>query len=137
MAIVGFNFEKIVAEKNEPISGRINISNNVAIKNVGETDLSLGKASQKGVKFDFEFTSTYDPKIGNILLKGNVLFVDEAKKIKEILSAWKKNKNIPQDIMSNLMNTILNKCNIEALILSRDINLPAPVPLPKVNVTTK
>ena len=134
MAIVGFNFEKIVAEKNEQVSGRINISNNVSVKNVEKTDLSLGKASQKGLKFEFVFTSSYEPKIGSIVLQGNVIFVDEEKKINEILSTWKKNKRVPNDIMRSLMNTILNKCNIEALILSRDINLPAPVPLPKVKV---
>jgi len=28
----------------------------------------------------------------------------------------------------------LKKCNIESLVMSREINLPSPIPLPKVNI---
>ena len=34
-----------------------------------------------------------------------------------------------------LLNSILNKCNVQALILSQDINLPPPIPLPKVQMS--
>jgi hypothetical protein len=34
--------------------------------------------------------------------------------------------------MENILNSILTKCNIQALILSQDVNLPSPIPLPKV-----
>lgn len=134
MAIVGFNFTKITVEKNQSIRGRINISNNISIKNVEESDLSLGKSKQKGLKFTFEFISKYEPKIGSINLIGDILFLDEAKKIEEILKTWKKDKSIPQEIMASILNTALNRCNIQALILSQQINLPPPVPLPKVQV---
>jgi hypothetical protein len=36
--------------------------------------------------------------------------------------------------MSAILNTVLTKCNIEALILSQEVNLPSPIPLPKVKV---
>jgi len=39
--------------------------------------------------------------------------------------------------MSEILNIILTRCNIQALILARDINLPSPIPLPKVKVETK
>lgn len=134
MAIVGFNFTKILAERNEDVRGKINISNNVSIKNVEEADLSLGKTGQKGLKFSFEFISKYDPKVGNVLLEGNVLYVGDQKKVKEIFSGWKKDKKIPDDVVKGVLGVILNKCNIQALILSRDINIPSPVPLPKVEM---
>ena len=51
MAIVGFNFTKMNVEKNKAVEGKININNNVSIKDVEENELSLGKSKQKGVKF--------------------------------------------------------------------------------------
>ena len=57
-----------------------------------------------------------------------------SKKTKEILASWKKDKKVPKELMAGLLNTILTKCNIQALILSQEINLPAPIPLPKVQI---
>ena len=136
MAIVGFNFTKINVERKEMQKGKINISNNVAIKDVKPTDISLGKEKQDALKFTFEFTSRFEPKIGSILLGGDLLFLGDANKIKEVSEGWKKDKRVPKEIMGSILNTILAKCNIQALILSQEVNLPPPVPLPKVEIGT-
>ena len=137
MAVVGFNFTKIDAEKKEFVKGKININNNVSIKEVEEKDLFLGNQKQKVLSFTFEFISKYDPDIGSIRLIGEVLFMDDSKNVKEILDGWKKDKRLPKETMTNILNTILSKCNVEALILSERINLPPPIPLPKVQVGQK
>jgi len=136
MAIVGFNFTKINVERKEMQKGKINISNNVAIKDVKPTDISLGKEKQDALKFTFEFTSRFEPKIGSILLGGDLLYLGDANKIKEVNEGWKKDKRVPKEIMGSILNTILAKCNIQALILSQEVNLPPPVPLPKVEIGT-
>lgn len=134
MTVVGFNFNKIEVEKKEGVGGKINISNNVSIKDVVDTSLSLGTEKQKAIKFMFEFTSTYEPKLGKILLGGEVLFLDEASKIKKIMDEWKKDKKVEKGLMASILNTVLVKCNIQALILSQEVNLPSPIPLPKVKM---
>lgn len=137
MTIVGFNYTKIHVERKSSVKGKINIKNNVAIKKVEKSDLSLGgsgSAKQAGLKFMFEFTCIYDPKIGEISLAGEVFWLDKEENVKKILSGWKKNKKIQKEISVPILNTVLQKCNIQALMLSRDINLPPPIPLPKVNV---
>ena len=106
----------------------------MAIKNVEEADLSLANKKQAGLRFEFEFTSVYDPKVGDITMNGEVIFLADEKKSKEIVKGWKKEKKVPKEITSSVLNTVLQKCNIQALILARDINLPPPIPLPKVNV---
>ena len=134
--IVGFSFTKLSAEKNEAAKGKIDINNNVTIKNVEEADLSLGKEKQNVVRFIFEFTSKYEPNVGAILFEGELLYLEDQKKIKEILSSWKQDKKVPKELMAGLLNTILTKCNVQALILSQEVNLPAPIPLPKVQMAT-
>ncbi|MBS3106188.1 hypothetical protein J4419_00815 [Candidatus Woesearchaeota archaeon] len=132
MTIVGFNFTKINVERKSSASGKINVSSNVAIKDVVETDLAIGASKQKAVRFVFEFTTTFEPKVGNILLGGEVLFLQEAKSIEKVLDDWKKSKKVEKDVMTAVLNNVLAKCNVEALILSQDVNLPSPLPLPKV-----
>ena len=132
--IVGFGFTKITAERKEAAKGKIDINNNVTIKNVEESDLSLGKDKQSILKFIFEFTSKYEPAIGSIMFEGEILYLEEPKKIKEILNSWKKDKKVPKELMTGLLNTILAKCNVQALIVSQEINLPPPIPMPRVQV---
>lgn len=132
MAIVGFNYTKMTAEKKSAVNGKINISNNVSVKKVESINMSLGSKEQKGLKFTFDFTSKYDPEVGVISLTGEVLAIETEEKSKEILDEWKKDKKISQEVMSVLLNNILQKCNIQALIMSKDINLPPPIPMPKV-----
>ncbi len=132
MAVVGFNFSKILVEKKLTAEGKINISNNVAIKDVESADFSLGKAKQDGLRFTFEFTSKYDPNYAEMLFTGEVLFLESEKAVKDILAEWKKKKTLPADVMAEVLNSVLNRCNIQALILARDVNLPSPIPLPKV-----
>jgi|TARA_Y100000310_G_scaffold340439_1_gene436231 hypothetical protein len=135
--IVGFNFNKISAEKNESVKGKIDVNNNVSIKEVQEASFSLGKKDQNGVRFVFEFTSKYEPEVGLIKFEGDVLYVDNEKAIKEIVDSWKKDKKLKKEIMGGILNTVLTKSNVQALILSQQINLPPPIPMPKVNITKK
>ena len=137
MAVIGFNFNKINVEKKDIGKGKVNISNNVAIKNIEQKGISLGKSKQEALRFTFEFTSKYEPSLGSILLSGDVLFLTDSQKSKEILDGWKKDKKVPKDIMAGILNTVLAKCNIQALILSQEVNLPPPIPLPKVKVGAK
>lgn len=135
MTIIGFNFKKINIEKFKAVNGKININNNVSIVNVEEKELSLGKSKEKGLNFTFEFKTAYEPKIGSINLTGEILSIGDAKKVEEVLASWKKDKKLPKEVMANVLNTALNRCNIQALILSQQINLPPPIPLPKVEAT--
>ena len=135
--IVGFGFTKLSAEKLDPAKGKIDINNNVSIKDVQEDNFSLGKDKQQDVlKFVFEFTSNYEPNVGKILFEGELLYMEEPKKAKELLTDWKKNKKLPKELMGNLLNTILTKCNVQALILSQQVNLPPPIPMPKVQMAS-
>jgi len=132
MAIVGFNFTKILVEKKSGIKGKVDIKNNVSVKNVESEDLPLGNSKNKALKFSFEFSSEYSPAMGQILFNGELLYMSDPSSQDDILKSWKKSKEVPKDTLSEILNTILMRCNVEALVLSRDVNLPPPIPMPKV-----
>jgi len=132
MPILGMNFTKINAERKSPLRGKININNNIAITDVKKQDLKV--QNQESAIIEFEFIATYDPNIGEITIKGDTVVVEEPKKIGEILNQWKKDKKLPEDILSQVMNNLLTKCNIEALIIGREVGLPPTLNMPKVKV---
>ena len=131
MTIVKINLHKVVANRNlEAKGGQININNNVSLKNVEE--LSFAVEGKKGLKFTFAFNCDYQPDLGKIEVEGQVLYVNDEAKIKEIKSGWEKNKSIPQEVMEQIINAALHKGNIQAIKISEEVNLPSPLPLPKV-----
>lgn len=134
--IIGFGFTKLSAEKNDIVKGKLDVNNNVSIKDVKEDSFNFGKDKQSIIKFIFEFVSKYEPAIGTIQFEGEVLYLEEPKKIKEILSSWKKDKSVQKEIMEGMLNTILTKCNVQALIMSQEVNLPPPIPMPRVQVAS-
>ena len=132
MPFIGFNFDKIEAVRSkEDLKGNINVKHNLNITEIKKEEITVDK-SQEVLKFFFEFRLEYEPGVGNVNLFGNLTFIEESKKMKDILQDWKKDKKIPQEIMQPLFNTILAKSNIKALSLCQDINLPPHIPLPKL-----
>jgi methyltransferase-like protein len=132
MTVIGFSFTKMLVEKTAPIKGKVSINNNVGIKNLEETKLNIN-SDRKALKLDFEFTSTYEPNIGKMLLTGEVIYLVDKAKAEEAVKNWKKNKKVEKEMMTKVLNNVLAKCNIQALIMSKDMNLPPPIPLPKVD----
>lgn len=137
MPIVGFNFDKIVVEKTNPVSGNVQVKNDMSIKEVDQQELILGKKKEDVLKFSFEFSSKYEPKIGLVSIKGHILFMDESAEIKKIMDGWKKKKFLPQVLMTHLLNTVLVRCNVKTLILSQDVNLPPHIRLPTISPKSK
>ncbi len=133
MVIVGFGFTKILGEKKGPARGKVKINNNVAIKDVQDANLSMGQG-KKGLKIHFLFETRFSPELGNLTFEGDVVVLENAKTAEGVMAEWKKNKRLPKEMMPNVLNHVLERTNIQALLTARDLGLPAPVPLPKVNV---
>ena len=134
VGIIGFNLRKIEVDRSPEIKGKISIKNDVKFIDVQRADLFLGKTKQEGLRFSFEYSSVYEPKAGKILLVGDVIAVDEEDKVKSIVDNWKKNKKVAKEVMAPVLNSILAKCSIQAILLTKEVNLPSPVPLPKVQL---
>jgi hypothetical protein len=134
MAIVGFNFMKIIAERKHALGGKIGIQPNISIKDVVPTDMALGKNKENGLVFSFEYKFVYEPGVGEILMVGELFYMNDAKKIKDVLDKWKKDKKVEPDVLSEVLGAAAQKCNVEAILMSREVNLPTPIRLPNLVV---
>lgn len=133
MPIVGFNLDKTLAEKKAQVQKGMRAAHNITINSIDKEEIYLGKDNKKpGLKFSFEYEVKYEPKIGEILIQGHILYTDTDKKIKEILDNWKKSKKIEPTLTTHLINTAIVKSTIKALSLSQDINLPPHLPIPTI-----
>ena len=136
MPIIKTELYKITAERKLVAeNAKVNINNNISIKDVLPTDLD--RDGKKMIKFNFSFECKYDPEIGNIVIEGQVFFVEEAKLVKEILESWEKDKRVPTAVMEQVINVALHKSNIQAIKSADEISLPSPMPMPTVSSKKK
>ncbi|MBS3174682.1 hypothetical protein J4440_02270 [Candidatus Woesearchaeota archaeon] len=135
MAIVGFNFTKINVERTGKLDPKDKIANSINLLEIQEEKLPFSEG--KGLlKLDFQFDITYG-KVGKMSLNGVVLLMDEPNKTKEILESWNKDRKLEQKVSTEVFNTILFKCNIKALQLADDLNLPAHFRIPLIRIKTE
>ena len=131
MTIVKINLHKVHASRElNAKNGQVKINNNVSLKDLEEMDFAV--EGKRGLKFNFAFTCNYEPDLGKIEVEGQVLYVNDEQKVKEIKTNWDKEKKVPAEVMEQVINAALHKGNIQAIKISEDVNLPSPLPLPKV-----
>jgi len=136
MAIISINYSKIHAEKSKKQStGQISIKNNVGITNI-TLGTSHTSEKQKAIIIEFTFSITYEP-IGLISIDGAIIDIEEDAKAKEIVDMWTQHKRVEKDLTTKVITIVLEKCTIKAIIISQDIGLPSPVPLPKVRMNVE
>ncbi|MDD5133252.1 MAG: hypothetical protein PHD81_01970 [Candidatus Nanoarchaeia archaeon] len=133
MPIVNFTITKIDAARlADELTGKLSIKSDLKIVNVAEEKLNI--SNQTALKFTFEFVIDYEPKFGKILLGGYLLYMpgSDENDAKTVVDTWKKTKKLDTKLMEALFNATLSKCNVKALVLSQEINLPPHIRLPVV-----
>ena len=130
MQVIGFNFTKILAERIGLPQGKVNINMTIDFPNLEKE--SAKALSKEVLRTDFKFGIFYE-KIAKFEFNGSVYFAATPEKIKETMKKWVKEKKLPDEARVPLLNFVLGKCNIKALQLEEEFNLPSHIPLPKVS----
>ena len=92
MQIIGFNLNKIHAEKKAALKDNLQINSNISIKSVALENFDLLK-DQSTVRITFEFRVDYSPDFAEIVFEGSIVLLLEEDKKKELLSKWKNKKS--------------------------------------------
>jgi len=134
MAIIGFQYTKMIAQKNKPVKGKVNVNSNIVVNDIKEAKINVGTASKKGLEISFKFTIEYAPKIAEIVLEGVVVYLGENKVIDDTVDLWKNKKSFNPVLAEEVFNYSLSKCNVQALLMGRDMSLPAHINFPRLTV---
>lgn len=104
----------------------IKIENNSAITQIskGEGDICY---------IDFRFTANYTG-LGYIKIEGHIVASDLSEKM---MDDWRRTNNLPVEDANTVHNAVVSNCMITAMIVAREIKLPAPMPIPRINMQKK
>ncbi len=84
-------------------------------------------------RVDFRFVATYTG-LGTVGIEGRITYKDDAQ---ELYDKWTETGQMPEKAAQEIHSTIMKTCMPVAVILSREVNLPPPMPMPPVNVKGK
>lgn len=137
MPVIAINFNKMLVERKNPQAGKINISNSVNIDSISEVSINITNEKEPALRFGFTFKTEYQKDIAFVEINGEVLYVADKKVIDKVLKDWKEKKAIDENIKADVLNIVLARANIAALLITREFNLPSPIPLPRVEERAK
>jgi len=126
MNILDISFTKIHGEKTNVPKGNIQVSNGINISNLQKSNMGVG-GDQQPLTVDFTFKSNYKPDIANMELKGKLLFIEPQEEAKKTLENWEETNKLSNEKTKTVLNKIMDKCNLDILLLSRELSLPSPV----------
>ncbi len=130
MSVIAFNFTKIAGERKSGAAGKLNVQNQTKILDVKESPVG----NQKALMFLFQHTSKYEPGFATLTLEGEVLVLSNEKEVKDTLASYAKTKQFGPELTQKVFNNVLTRTSMESLILAKDLNLPAPFKLPRIEV---
>lgn len=133
MTIVGFSLSKIALERKEEAVTKLEIKTSINIKEVTKDKIKLIQGKDV-MKFNFEYHLEYSPKLATILFEGFLLYLVDPSKSEDIVKEFKKSGKLDKEMQVRIYNAIFQKCNIKALQLEEDINLPAHIRLPHLSL---
>jgi len=130
MRIIGFNLKKILIERKEKIEGKIEVNQNIDIKDVIKEAIPISE--KEALRILFNFTINYSNNSAKLEFEGFLIIIPEKEEMKNIFKNW-KTKQISDDLRVPIFNFIMNKCNIKALALEDELSLPYHIPMPRIN----
>lgn len=104
----------------------VKVATNLNIVGVEEKNESL-------LEFPFVFAINYTPAVAQISVKGKAHVSGSKDEVKKIREASGKKKPPPPVIIQSISNVVF----LESVIVSRSLNIPPPIPLPRIPPTVK
>ena len=136
MPIVGLSFNLVEAkrDKGQKIRAEIKVNSVPRITEMKEVTLSsLG--NKKVLSLGFEFVTSYDPRVGEIKLGGDLLYLTDDNK--KLLKQWDKEKKLPEKPSLEILNYLFRRCLLKVSNIAEDLQLPAPLPMPVIKPKAK
>jgi hypothetical protein len=130
MTVIAFHFTKIAGERKPGNIGKASIKNQTQLTDVREEKVG----TQKALTFSFSHKTLYEPVGANITIEGEVVALSNDKEVQETLASYKKNKSFNPDLMERVYNSILSRATVQTLLVAKDLNLPAPFKLPRLEI---
>ena len=129
MAILNVKFNKITAERKDRDVKSIEVKANSTILSLKRTkDKRIGDYLHVNFKYDV----LYQPDIGEVHLEGTLWYTNP--KLDSVVEETKDKVELKHDAIREISTAVVQESIVEALDMSRKLQMPAPLQLPSVNV---
>lgn len=119
------------AEKEGSPQGDVNVNYSSNLTDVEEASVSSLDDPVARISFELDLTYTSnDAEVAEMGFEGNVLWQRNAE---DVISSWEESGEIDQDVAASVTNHIYRKCLTRAVGMADALDLPSPVPMPRVN----
>jgi hypothetical protein len=134
MPVIGLSFSSIQAKKEGgAVQQEVKVNSTPMITGVKE--VTVPTLTKKALSIQFEFLTRYDPGFANISIEGSLMYLSD--KNKPILDEFEKNKRLPEKTSLEILNYLFRHCLLKASNLADDLQLPPPMPMPKITPKKK
>lgn len=89
-------------------------------------------ANKDLLEVHFIFTAWYQPALGYVSMKGVMIVESDPEEATRVAEQWARDKNMENEMAMNIMHNINYKCGTEAVLITKLIDLPAPMVPPKL-----
>ena len=90
--------------------------------------VNIDKKTDDTLKVPFVLTINYHPAIAQINIKGSAYVTGDSTELEKVAKDYEDRKPPPPVIVQAISNVVF----VESVILSRTLNIPPPIPLPKI-----
>ena len=90
--------------------------------------VGINKKTENLLEVPFVFTINYNPTVAQINFKGTSHVTGEPEELEKIVKEHKDKKAPSQIILQSISNIVF----LESVILCRTLNIPPPIPLPRI-----
>jgi hypothetical protein len=95
--------------------------------------VGINKKDEDLLEVPCVFTINYAPAVAQISLKGKSHVTGTKDELEQILKDHKEKKHPPPIVMQTISNIVF----LESVIICRSLNIPPPIPLPKISPVTQ
>jgi len=95
--------------------------------------LEMNKKREDLLEVPFVFTVNYNPAVAQISVKGRAQVAGSRSELKKIHNEYTEKRVPPPMVVQSISNVAF----LESVIITRTLNVPPPIPLPKIPLLKK
>jgi len=129
MTVYNFKINKMSGERRDKNVKGVEVKANSTILSVKkEKDKRIGDYLHVNFKYDV----LYEPEVGEVHLEGSLWYTHP--KLDSVVSDLKDKVELKNEAIKEISNSVIQESIVEALDISRKLQLPPPLQLPTVSV---
>ena len=100
-------------------------------------DMSIDDVERRSdteLVLDFSYNVDYKEDVAKLLFRGHLFLEGEKKELDKYVSSWRGEKKLPKELTAPLANIITFTSEVNGVLVSRAIGIPAPVVPPDVKL---